>query len=300
MSTAKDFDEIEEAVGRELGIKLRLLGSFDRGTTGAFEALTEVGSRVVVKISLDPEMSEKMGFAAANLPRLKARGYPAPDLVTYGALGDARGFAVFEYLDGDPPEELDSPLLDQLLDLNELQADAGIQAPNRNWSWWIRATVFEGYAGMFEGAAGASESSARLMSRLKEIGRPARDHEMHSRDFVHGDFGPHNVVVRDGRTSGVLDWMNFGIGNRATDLGVVLLSWALLRDEGRPVPPDGGSRLLHRIRDLAGHEGTLQIIPYQLMAGIAFWRTHGPPETVEWWVRAGQAIVDDFILKGAE
>lgn len=136
MNTAEDFDEIEEAVGRELGIKLRLLGSFDRGTMGAFEALTEVGSRVVVKISHDPEMPEKMGFAAANLPRLKARGYPAPDLVTYGALGDARGFAVFEYLDGDPPIPISGYLVSELVEsISVKECDAQVQesCPRAVW-----------------------------------------------------------------------------------------------------------------------------------------------------------------------
>lgn len=134
-----------------------------------------------------------MEFAAANLPRLRERGYPAPTLLAYGPIGTDRGFAVFEHLDGEPPEELDEGLLDQLLELNDLQADAQVDAPNRNGSWWIRATLFDEHAGMFEKAAGASASSARLMRRLAEISRPACDHEMLRNDFVHGDFGPHNV-----------------------------------------------------------------------------------------------------------
>jgi hypothetical protein len=87
--------------------------------------------------------------------------------------------------------------------------------------------------------------------------------------------------------------MNFGVGNRAIDLGEVLVAWALLRDEGRPVPADGGARLLNRMRAIAGSEGTIQIVAHQLMAGIAFYRTNGPPEQVEKWVRAGTALIDD-------
>jgi aminoglycoside phosphotransferase (APT) family kinase protein len=292
MSDTEEFEAIETAVALHGDIKLRLTGSFEGGATGAYQALTPAGTRVVVKVSRDPELPEKMEFAAANLPRLREKGYPAPNLLAYGPVGGDRGFAVFEHLDGKPPEELDEPLLDQLFELNELQADAGVDAPNRNASWWIRATLFEGHARMFEKAAGASVSSAQLMGRLAEISRSAQDHEMHRNDFVHGDFGPHNVVVSDGRVSGVLDWMNFAVGNRAADLGEVLVAWALLRDEGRPVPPDGDLRLLRLIETHAGTEGMLQVVPYHLMAGIAFWRSHGPADTVEWWVRAGTAIVE--------
>jgi aminoglycoside phosphotransferase (APT) family kinase protein len=289
-----DFEEIERAIASHGGIDLKLVSAFEGGaSTGAYEAMTEDGSPAVVKVSEDPETTEKMQFAADNLPRLRERGYPAPDVLAFGPLQDGSWFTVFERLDGEPPKELDDQLLDQLIELNELQADSGVEAPNRNWSWWIRATLFEGHAGMFDKAAGASPSSARLMDRLSNIVRPAQHHEMHRRDFVHGDFGPHNVVVRGGRISGVVDWMNFGVGNRAIDLGEVLVAWALLRDEGRPVPADGGARLLNRMRAIAGSEGTIQIVAHQLMAGIAFWRTNGPSEQVEKWVRAGTALIDD-------
>lgn len=294
MNTPDGFEDIERAVAHHGGINLHLTGGFERGATGAYAALTEAGSRVVVKVSRDPELPEKMEFAAANLPRLKARGYPAPNVIAYGPLESGRGFAVFEHLDGEPPEEMDERLLDQLFELNDLQVEAGVEAPNRDGSWWIRATLFEGHAGMFEKAAGASASCARLMNRLAEIARPAKNHQMHRR-LCSWRFRSAQCRGKGRSRERRLGLDDFALGNRAVDLGEVLVAWALLRDEGRPVPPDGDTCLLRRIQTLAGFEGVLQIVPYHLMAGIAFWRTTGPPRTVEWWVRAGNGIIDRLI-----
>ncbi|MBW3589759.1 MAG: aminoglycoside phosphotransferase family protein [Actinobacteria bacterium] len=291
-----DFTEIEAAIAKAGGLELRILNEFDRGATGAYEAVRHDGTRAVVKIAGNDDSREKMVFCAAYLPMLKERGYPVPALVAHGPLREEMWFSVFEYLKGDPPKELDEQLLDQLQQLVELQADAGVDAPHRNWSWWVRETFFEGYRGWFAKARAASEASARLMESLTNLASDARGQEMHSRDFVHGDFGPHNVIVSDGRITGVLDWMNFGIGNRAIDLGEVLVAWVLLRDEERPVPFDGGHRLVQRILELAGEKGLLQIVAYQLMAGIAFWGSKGASETVERWVRAGNTIIEDLDL----
>lgn len=294
-ASAIDRREIEDTIARHSDIKLRLEDRFERGATGAYSALVDSGSRVVVKVSVDPDLREKMDFASANLPRLKARGYPVAALLAHGPIREGRSFAVFEHIDGDPPKELDESLLEQLMNLVEFQADAGVEAPNRNWSWLIRVVLFDGQRGLVDKASAASASSAPLVTRLREIVGPSKDLEMHSRDFVHGDFGPHNVVLRDGQVSGVLDWMNSGIGNRAVDLGEIVVAWTLLQQEGREVPPDGASMLLERIRKLAGDEGMLQIMAYQLVAGLAFWRTQGTPETVERWVRAGSAIIDRLV-----
>jgi len=37
---------------------------------------------------------------------------------------------------------------------------------------------------------------------------------------VHGDCGPHNLLVRDGRLVGLLDWEFLHVGDPAEDLGI--------------------------------------------------------------------------------
>lgn len=52
--------------------------------------------------------------------------------------------------------------------------------------------------------------------------------------WIHGDLTPDNLVARDGRLAGVIDWGGLGVGDPATDL---LPAWNLF---------DGGARELYR------------------------------------------------------
>ena len=45
--------------------------------------------------------------------------------------------------------------------------------------------------------------------------------------WVHGDFGPHNVLVHEGEVSGVLDWEASYIGDQAEDLAWFLQGCAV-------------------------------------------------------------------------
>jgi aminoglycoside phosphotransferase (APT) family kinase protein len=45
--------------------------------------------------------------------------------------------------------------------------------------------------------------------------------------WIHGDLHPRNVLVREGRLSGIIDWGDIAQGDRATDLATV---WMLLRE----------------------------------------------------------------------
>ncbi len=48
--------------------------------------------------------------------------------------------------------------------------------------------------------------------------------------WIHGDLHPGNLLVRDGRLSGVLDFGDISAGDPATDLSV---AWMLLRGSAR-------------------------------------------------------------------
>lgn len=53
--------------------------------------------------------------------------------------------------------------------------------------------------------------------------------------WLHGDLHPHNVIVRDGRVSAVIDFGDVTAGDPATDLGI---AWMLLPPEARAVLRD--------------------------------------------------------------
>jgi aminoglycoside phosphotransferase (APT) family kinase protein len=50
--------------------------------------------------------------------------------------------------------------------------------------------------------------------------------------WVHGDLMPANLLVEDGRLTGVIDWEAFGIGDPAVDLAV---AWNTLKTDARRV-----------------------------------------------------------------
>jgi aminoglycoside phosphotransferase (APT) family kinase protein len=50
--------------------------------------------------------------------------------------------------------------------------------------------------------------------------------------WIHGDLMPANLLVRDGRLTGVIDWGGFGVGDPAVDL---MPAWNMLEAAGREV-----------------------------------------------------------------
>jgi len=71
--------------------------------------------------------------------------------------------------------------------------------------------------------------------------------------WVHGDLMPSNLLLRDGRLSGVLDWATAGVGDPAIDL---IPAWNLLTAETRPtfrdaVAPDDATWARGRGRALS-------------------------------------------------
>ncbi len=60
--------------------------------------------------------------------------------------------------------------------------------------------------------------AARLVDDLQRLIEPMRDVQIPNGDAVHGDFGPHNVLVANGRITGVVDCEAAGRGTRIYDL----------------------------------------------------------------------------------
>lgn len=136
----------------ELGEPLRAASRLGRPrpsrATWAVETL-QFG-KLVVKVRCGDRAYEKTQWCAANLPRLGARGYPVPEIIWHGLL-DARWHVVVQRrLPGPPLRSLTPPLLDAVLGLVELQADAGIGAGGRDLPS-IRLTSFS-MAGIMPGA----------------------------------------------------------------------------------------------------------------------------------------------------
>jgi aminoglycoside phosphotransferase (APT) family kinase protein len=165
---------------------------------------------------------------------LRRRGYPAPE---YVGLGESGGtvFTVQRRLPGQtlhrgpgmpPAPELLAAVLPSLLTAIELQRDAGdlAQPP---WPAWLLDTIETGGEGYcLHATMRQSADSAALLGHLQTLARRNWRDEVRTRDVVHFDMNPANILHSAGRLSGVVDWNipfdGAGQGDRGFDIATLL------------------------------------------------------------------------------
>jgi len=193
---------------------------FDRryagGEIGAERWLDESGRAFVLK------RGRSAARAADVTARLRELGYPAPRYVQVEA-----DWALQEELPGEPLEPW-QPLLEaiaaQLLELHELHAaalpPAGIPAWGGSWQRVVMSSVLSGARSYLRLATlrDHSDRSRELLNRCQETVRRFGDRVPAVDAIVHWDFTPDNVLVRDGRVTGVIDWEGVRPGDPRFDL----------------------------------------------------------------------------------
>jgi len=245
---------------------------------------------VIVKASTNQFALERAPWAAEALALLRARGVPVPVPLWWSRLDERWWALVQPQLPGEPLDELDEPVLEQLLALVELQAGLGPEGGGWDVSWWIDKVVFEGWEGWWDGAEQAAPQTAR---RLRALLEPATGYRLPVADLVHGDFGVGNLLVQEGTVSGIVDWDHLGIGSRALDLTSLLFDWQRLRlAHSSSVTDEGGRRLTARIVEIAGDHGLRSTVCYAAIARLALSRQRGEPDQVETWRRVTESILD--------
>lgn len=165
---------------------------------------------------------------------LRRRGYPAPEYVGVGESGGTI-FTVQRRLPGQalhrgpgmpPAHELFAAVLPGLLTAIELQRDAGDLA-RPPWPRWLLDTIETGGDGYcLHATMRQSPRPAALLHRLQTLTRRNMQEEARTRDIVHFDMNPANILHADGRLSGVVDWNipfdGAGQGDRGFDIATLL------------------------------------------------------------------------------
>jgi len=165
---------------------------------------------------------------------LRRRGYPAPEYVGVGESGGTI-FTVQRRLPGQtlhrgpgmpPAPELFAAVLPSLLTAIELQRDAGDLA-DPPWPAWLLDTIESGGDGCcLHATMRQAPRSAALLRRLQALARRNRRDEARTRDVVHFDMNPANILHAGGRLSGVVDWNipfdGAGQGDRGFDIATLL------------------------------------------------------------------------------
>ena len=245
---------------------------------------------VIVKARDNPHAAERAHWTANALAVLHARGYPVPSLLWHGRIHDRWLVSVMERLPGEPLNVLHTRSLDELLALADLQADADLASGGWDVSWWIAMVIFDGWEGWTKRAA---DVAPQTMSRLSRFLEPAFGHRLPATDFVHGDLNITNVLARDGRITGVVDWDDVGLGSRAFDLTSVLFDWQRLKLAlESSVEPTGRAGLLRRILELVGDHGLRCTVAYGAIARLALTAQRGERTEFETWRHTCDALLD--------
>jgi hypothetical protein len=241
---------------------------------------------LVVKARGGERADEGARWCAACLPLLRARGYPAPELVWHGFLDAVWHVAVQRRLPGAPLRALEPPLLDRLLELVELQADAGVDVAGRDFAAYQSYVLFDGWDHVWRHAETASLEARRLCVRLRRWLRPVRGHRLEARDFAHNDLNLTNVLADGATITGVVDWDEFGLNSRAADLAALAFDCVRIGDG------PAAEALVSRIVEIAGEPGLRCLVAYRLIGHVASRARRGDPVGAQESVRAAGRFLD--------
>lgn len=158
--------------------------------------------------------------AAAVTERLRELGYPAPRYVQVEA-----DWALQEELPGEPLEPwrpLPEEIATELLSFHTPQAEAfpGAGAWAGSWRRVVAASVLSGARSYLRLATlrDHSDRSRELLERCQDAVRRFGERVPELDAIVHWDFTPDNVLARDGRVTGVIDWEGARPGDPRFDL----------------------------------------------------------------------------------
>jgi aminoglycoside phosphotransferase (APT) family kinase protein len=169
--------------------------------------------------------------------RLCELGYPAPRYSRVEA-----DWALQEELPGEPLEPwrpLPDGIAAELLSLHALQAEPfpAFTTAAGSWRRVVASSVLSGARSYLRLATlrDHSDRSRELLARCQDAVRRFGDRVPEMDEIVHWDFTPDNVLARDGRVTGVIDWEGARPGDPRFDLvtlafyapGTRRLEWAV-------------------------------------------------------------------------
>ncbi len=105
--------------------------------------------------------------------------------------------------------------------------------------------------------------------------------------FIHRDYHPANILFKDNKVSGIVDWINACIGPAGIDVGHCRLNLALL------IGTEAANLFLQKYIELM--EGNFEYHPYwDLLTLIEF--LPGPPEVYRGWVDLGVTHLNNSLM----
>jgi hypothetical protein len=208
-----DVDEVLGQLAEATGLRLTADGRCPGGQVGACYVRWPDGHRSV----LTWRPGEGQDDTTALVEAARSAGIPAPRYELVADLGGAQAI-VQELAPGVPPATTDQRLVAEMVELSGRCAGLLADRPELPPPALYLRHSGPGFC-LHEPLAGSGRRTARLLDWVRSVGveRDIAD----GPDLVHTDFHPGNVLVDDGRISGVVDWDGIGRGDRALDLVVL-------------------------------------------------------------------------------
>jgi aminoglycoside phosphotransferase (APT) family kinase protein len=225
-----------DAVARLAGVdRVQVMDEPLRGESRSTFAVAAGDDELVVKLVTDGEPTmDNQRRLVRLVSDLRRRGYPAPEYVGAGESGGTI-FTVQRRLRGEtlhagpgvpPAPGLFAALLPSLLTAIELQRDAGDLARPPFPAWLLDTIETGGDGYCLHATMRQAARTAALLGRLQTLARRNRRGEARTRDVVHFDMNPANILHAGGRLSGVVDWNipfdGAGQGDRGFDVATLL------------------------------------------------------------------------------
>ncbi|GAB2559089.1 phosphotransferase family protein [Kribbella endophytica] len=290
---AEVLDDIARVVGTEATLLSRLPGGFDVGAlriqlAGRPDAVLKAWPRA------NPDQLDEVLRAQRIIEHMRSRGYPTPACLGVGATA-THVWHLMDFVDAAPAPELTPSVIEQLMEINELQAGQASE-PYDHWSYAWRLAAGREFGqdlapSLSRAVAELSNYSPVVSVLVERVRRLCGDvpPPREAPDMVHADFKPDNVLVRDGVVVAVVDIGNAGSGTRATDLNT--LQWHTFED---PQLDGVRRRLRTRILDLVGRDGAVVLAATQILVQLEWPIRHGHHDVVPGVVQRGHRALDEL------
>ncbi len=253
----------------EMGLTLgRRCAGGEQG--GAWVVTDSGGTDFILKWEYGADVAAR-SRAAAAVNRIAATGYPTPRWILVGGTDDGICYYLQEFVPG-TPARLTAETATLVVGVIEQQAG---RAPDldRDWSAFVTGQALDD---------NDPESGRRFVRDLGEPGQALVAHYdavlapygpigLPRSDLVHGDFSTGNVLIHDGRISGLVDIQALGHGTRVIDY-----AW-LVREVFGTGADQAAADILRRAADRAAGPGPLALCTTATALDMVRWiGTHGP------------------------
>jgi aminoglycoside phosphotransferase (APT) family kinase protein len=201
---------------------------------GTDNVLYRLGGALVVRLPKIDWATDQIELERELLPRLAPHlTVEIPRVVAVGEPGDGYPWrwAVYRWLEGEPPRggtrELADDLASFLAALQRIETTGARSGRSRGGPLLLRDAETRKALGRLEGEIDVPAATAAWEAALR---RPPWPHDP---VWLHGDLLEGNLLVRDGRLSGVIDWGAAAAGDPAFDYHIAWSLLAPVRDEFR-------------------------------------------------------------------